>query len=508
MGSEIADQYRCTHLVQIINFAIALISTKHINSLNILAFVVLVANATIAQDNHYAWMQYGSRNSILYNAGVSKFEDQSAVIINPATLSQAKSSSFNFNSNVVAFNNIKFKNGLGQDFNITSSNFNVLPSMASGIYKPKNAEKNLVIGYALYHANTDNLDISDRTESRLNLINETESPGVENYLAQYTLDNRMNEFTVVAGVGWNLSEKFSIGISQSFTYRDVESREKFAAYVVVDPDTGASLDLTGSNLNYNAEYNALMTYTKLGFNYTGEKWDLGLVISSPTLGIFGSGNILADYSLTNFRLDTNLNVRRRSFLANGQIEDIKAKYKYPLSVTLGGSRQVDNVRLYGAVSWYSALKQYTVMDPGTASFVQPPSADNVLITSKILSVWSSNKTVVNASIAADWELKSQNHLLFSFRNDQHYAEIEPEASGNNLAKKIWNNWHLIVGNQREFKSSALAVGLGFNYGVNNDFPQPASFQDPTEGNLLQGKRGKGVVKSIGVQLLLSYSFTL
>jgi hypothetical protein len=61
-----------------------------------------------AQDNHYAWMQYGSRNSILFNAGISRFEDQSAVIMNPATLAEAKSSSFNFNTNMVGLNNITF----------------------------------------------------------------------------------------------------------------------------------------------------------------------------------------------------------------------------------------------------------------------------------------------------------------------------------------------------------------------------------------------------------------
>ena len=478
------------------------------NLLRTVCLIILISNTVRAQDNHYSWMQYGSRNSILYNAGISRFEDQSAVITNPATLSHARSSSFNFNSNIVGYNKITFENGLGQDFTIKSSSLNVLPSMAAGIYKPKNAQKDLVIGYALYHSNTDNLSFSDRSERKLNLINEVESPGEENYLAQYSLDNGMDEFTVVAGFGWNLSEQLSIGISQSFTYRDVESREAFAAYVVVDPAALASIDLVGSNLDFNAEYNTLMTFTKLGFHYSGEKWDLGVTINSPSLGIFGSGSILADYSLSNYRLRNDLTIRRRSFLANGQIEDIKAKYKYPLSATLGGSRLIGKARVFGAVSWYSSLKKYTVMDPGTASFIQPPSADNVLITSKALSIWSSNKTVVNASIAVDWELKSQNHFLFSFRNDQHYAEIDPTADGNNLAKKIWNNWHLIIGNQREFKSSALIIGMGFNYGVNNAYPQPASFQDPSEGNLLQGERGKGKVTSTGMKLLLSYTFAL
>lgn len=110
---------------------------------------------------------------------MSRFEDQSAVIINRATLAEAKSSSFNFNTNVVGFNNITFKDGLGQGFTVKNSNLNVLPSMASGVFKPKGAKRNMTFGYALYHANTDNLNFSDRTERKLNLVNEVESPGMK-----------------------------------------------------------------------------------------------------------------------------------------------------------------------------------------------------------------------------------------------------------------------------------------------------------------------------------------
>jgi hypothetical protein len=461
-----------------------------------------------AQDNHYAWMQYGSRNSILFNAGISRFEDQSAVIMNPATLAEAKSSSFNFNTNMVGLNNITFKDGLGQGFTVKNSNLNVLPSMASGVFKPKNVKKNMTFGYALYHANTDNLNFSDRTERKLNLVNDIESPGEENYLAQYSLDNRLDEFTTVIGLGWQASEHINIGLSQSFLYRSMESRESFAAYAIPDPNAGATIDLVGANLDYYAKYTALSAFTKLGFTYKTSKWDLGLVITSPTLGIFGSGKILADYALSNYRLSQDPNVKRRSFLANGEIEDIKAKYKHPLNVALGASRAFKTWRIYGSVSWYAAINSYTVMDPGKASFVQPPTPDNVFLTSVALSVRSANRTVVNASIAADIELKKNSRLLMSFRNDQHYTDFEPDAAGNDLAIKKWDNWHFTIGNQREFKSSALTLGLRFNYGVNKDFPQPASFEDPTEGNLLQGTRGKGTIVSTGIQLLLSYSFNL
>jgi hypothetical protein len=471
----------------------------------ITAFLFAFTSAS-AQDNHYSWMQYGSRNSILYNAGLSRFEDQSAVIMNPATLAEALQSSFNFNTNVVSFNKITFEDGLGKGFTVKNDNLNVLPSMASGVMKPKDPSKKWTLGYALYHSNTDVLDFSDRSERREDLLPEAEGPGEENYLAQYNLENKIDEFTGVIGMGWKLGDHWAFGASQSFTYRNQDYREAFGAYVITDPALNAPVDLVGSNQDYTIKYNTLFTNTKLGFTYKGEKWDLGFTVSTPTLRIMGSGKILADLSLTNVRLASNPAVPRSNFLANGQIEDIKAKYKYPVNASLGASRLFGNLRLYGAVQWYGAINEYTVIDPGDASFIQPPSADNVLYTSQLLRAWSSNRSLINGSIAADWALNPTNHLLFSFRTDHHYASIDRSIEGNNLAVKQWDNYHFTIGNQREFKTSVWVVGLRFNYGVNNAFPQPASFNDPTEGNFLQGNRNTGRIKSAGIQLMLSYTF--
>jgi hypothetical protein len=472
-------------------------------TLTILVFISILAAS--AQDNHYSWMQYGSRNSLLYNAGLSRFEDQSAVIMNPATLSEAMQSSFNFNTNVVGYNNIRFANGLGEGFTVKSNNLNVLPSMASGVFKPK-SQKKWTMGYALYHANSDVLDFSDRTERRIDLINEAEGPGAENYLAQYNLKNNLDEFTVVAGLGWKISDRLSFGISQSFVYRNQEYRESFAAYALTDPPLRAPVDLVGSNIDNYVQYNALITYTKLGLTYRTNKWDLGLTLSSPTLRLMGSGEILADLSLSNIRISNDLLQPRRNFLANGHIQDLKAKYKYPINVSLGASRLIGNVRFYGGLQWYGSVGEYAVLDPGTASFAQPPTDDNVLLTRKILRVWSANKSVVNGSLAADWRLKNDNHMLFSFRTDHHYANFDRNVDGNNLAIKQWNNYHFTIGNQREFKSSTWIYGVRLNYGRNKNFPQAVSFTDPTEGNFLQGAPEKGTITSLGVQLLVSYTF--
>ena len=476
-------------------------------SLLILLVSLSYAHYGLGQDNHYAWMQFGSRNGILNNANLCKFEDQSAVIINPATLSAATQSSFNFSTNAVGFNNIKFKNGLGQGFTVKNSSLTILPSLAAGVIKPKKSEKGLVIGYALYTSNTDLLNFSDRVETKLDLINETESPGQENYLAQYNITTNLDEINIVGGLGWNISPRLSLGLSQNFIYRSQEYAQKFSAYAIPDIASGASVDLTGTNYDYYTRYTRLITYTKIGLAAKLNKWDIGLTVSTPTLGIMGTGYILADLSLSNVRLNEDLSKPRQNFLANGEFDKLKANYKYPLNAALGVTRSFGKVRLYGSLSWFGNIKAYNILDPGDAAFIQPPSDENVLYTTKLLSLWSVNQTVINGSIAADWMIREDYHLLFSFRTDAYYSDFDKTRPGFNPAIKQWDNYHITLGTQRNFGWSEWVIGLRYNYARRTDYPQPISFTDPSEDNFFRGETATGTLTSNGIQLMLSYTFT-
>jgi hypothetical protein len=476
--------------------------------LQLFPLALLCFTHTIAQDNHYGWMQYGSRNSILYNAGLSQFEDQSAVIMNPATLSYATSSSFNFNTNAVGFNYINFKNGLGQGFDLTSGNLNVLPSMASGVLKPKRKEKDWVLGYALYHSAVDKLNFTDRTEQKIDLIDESESPGAENYLSQFQLNANLDEVSMVAGVGWNVSDRISLGLSQTFVYRSHAITEKFTANAIPEPDAGASVDLVSTDYDVYLKYWKIYTYTKLGMTAKAGKWDFGVTLSTPALGIMGSGEMNADLRLVNVRIGNDPSQPRLDFLANGRFEKLKVKYKLPWALALGANRRFANVRWYGGLNFYSDVKQYRVLDPGNAAFVQPPNDQNVLITDDVLSLYDAKRFVFNGSLAADWIIRDDYHMLFSLRNDNYYSDLGRQDEGLSAPKKVWNNYHLTFGTQRNFKSSQWVIGLRLNMGRRKDFPQPFSFNDPSEGNFFQGNTKTGTISSTGVQLLLSYTFTI
>lgn len=467
------------------------------------------AFAVQAQDNHYAWMQFGSRNSILNNASLCRFEDQSAVIMNPATLSAAESSSFNFNTNAVGLHSVKFKNGLGQGFTITNSNLGILPSMASGVIKPRRADSHLVIGYAIYSSNSDRLNFSDRTEARYDLIPEEESPGLENYIAQFNLIHILDEMTITGGVGWKLTDRLSLGVSQNFIYRSQEFSRKYAAFAVPDAGNGASVDIVGINTDYYARFYRMLTYFKVGLNARLSAWDIGLTVTTPTIGIMGTGYVLADYSLENIRPSDDPLAERQSFLANTEFGKLKARYKYPFQAALGISRAFGDVRLYGGLFWYSRQGRYELLDPNEAvGFIQPPGSENPLVSNQFLNLWSQNRSILNGSFAADWLLRQDLHLLASFRSDGHFGTLDKESQGHNPSIKQWDNYHITAGLQKTFGWSQIVAGLRYTRGFRSDYPQPISFEDPAEDNLFLGERGTGTIVANGIQLLLSYTFTL
>lgn len=461
---------------------------------------------SFGQDNQYEYLKLGSRNTILANAGLSRFEDQSAVIINPATLSFATGSSFAFNTTAIGTSSIKFENGLGKGYDIRYGNLNILPNTASGVLKPKKNDRDWVLGYGVYHRLNDKLRFTDRTETSLDVLNNMESPGDEIYIAQFNLGHEVSEVTAIIGVGWNLSKSVAIGFSQAFTYRGEEYSESNSASVIPQNGQGATIDLVAAKSDFYTRYYKIFTQTKMGFAANFSKWDIGLVIGLPSLGLFGQGEVMSEATLTNIRLSADPNSPRKSYFANGRQDELKATYKYGSYVGLGISRPVHSVRLYGGVNYYAAVKNFTILDPGQAEFIQPSTDSNVLYSDRFLRVYAQSKSVLNGSIGADWTYKENKHFLFSFHTDKHFAELNSDVPGRQLSVKRWDNYHISLGTQQSFLSSDWMVGIRYSFAREENALQPFSFEDPTEENFLSGQRGRGTLKAKSFQLMLSYSF--
>lgn len=470
----------------------------------LLVAIILLAASAYAQDNHYEYLRPGSRNSILANAGISRFEDQTAVIVNPATLSFANNSSFAFNTTAIGTNNIKFQNGLGQGYDIKYSNMTVLPNMAAGVLKPKSKDRDWVMGYGIYSRLSDKLRFEDRARYDVDVINNSESPGSESYTAQYNLAHDVSEVTGVVGIGWNLSDRFAFGVSQYFTIRDEEYNGSFSASALPYPNAGATMSGVTLGREFYTRYYKVVAQTKVGIAWRLEKWDIGITAMIPSLGIMGNGTVYAKAQLTDVRRTPTS--PRKDYYANGYADKVKATYKMPMTLSAGVSRPFGNVRMYVAANYYSAVKTYSIMDPGNIDFIQPSTDSNVLYSSSAMRVLAGNNSVLNGSIGADWEFKTNKHLLFSFNSDKHYSNLDSTVKGNYLTVKNWDYYHVGIGLSQSIRRSDWVIGLRYSFGGRDDARQPYSFDDPTEDNYLQGNRQTGKLTASSLQISVSYAF--
>ena len=468
-----------------------------------LAAVAFLPIFLYGQDNHYESLQLGSRNSVLTGAGVSRWQDQTAVFMNPATLINADYKGITFNTAAIGLNNISFTNGVGKGYDLKSSNFRFLPALVGGDFRAKGSNDRLHFGYAIYHRNRDDLRFTARAEYEANVINETESPGNENYVGQYSIDKSFDETVAVFGLGYKLSDRWSIGGSLQGIYMSSNLIESFNATIITNPAVSPTVDVVSTNEYFNTRVSKAMLQLKLGLAYAHDGWSFGLTMSTPTIGVFGTGEIDANINLNNIRLKNFTN--RRSIFASARLDKLKATYKYPVSFSVGAGKQLSKFYFYGNLSAYMPIEKYVMLDPGNVAFIRPATSDNVLNTPNFLQVWSVNRFVMNGAAGFDWQFREKTRLLMSYALDQHYSETRPDDAGYQLPRKIWNLHHVNTGIQLSQARSEWIIGLQTSFGGDPNFQQPTSFDGPTEDGFLQGKRTTGEVRSTNVGLIVSYS---
>jgi len=443
---------------------------------------------------------------MLSGASLSRWVDQTAVIYNPATMLQATTRGITFNTAAGSIDNIKIENALGQKNDITSSSFQSLTGLIAGDFKPLSRKGKTAVGYALYHRMRDVLRTNSQFSQQVDLLPEWEAAGQETLLQSYSVNNETDEMAAAVGWAYRINKDFSIGISQQFIYRSANYNEYFSASVIADPAVNPLVPVVSSTSNVMLRYYTVLGQTRLSAAWQHGPWDAGLIITTPSYGLYRYGNMAADIRLFNILIDS-LNARK-SFVANAYVDKGRPVWRYPFSVGLGLSRRFSKVQVSGSATWYAPQERYVVLDPSESEFVQPPSSANVLYTKDFLQVWGINRQVVNAAVSADWTLSQKTSLLFGFRTNRHFSDTLYNVPGFQLAKKLWDVYHVTAGVQMEALRNRWIVGVEYMHGQEDKYRMPYSFLGAAESNFLRGTPPRGKVWQNGLMLMLSFTFNL
>lgn len=469
------------------------------NSKQILSIIFLMTHLGLfAQDTHYQTQQFGTRSALMSGAVVGGVKDNTALFYNPGSLGFIDTAMVSINANLYKVENISINNALGNQVDFKSANFISLPILISGMLPSKNPR--LKWGYGLGSPMSFSFNGTGRVDAPFQIVDDIESPGTEDFIGQVQLKTKSQETLAGIGFGYRLNTDWSIGMTNQITIRSVEYTDVLLSRFFLNQP---NFPLVSSNIWKAAKYNTWRYSAKFGIAYTKEHFDLGLTLTTPSVNLYGKGNVSADVTANNILVKG----QRINILANDAQEKLKANYKSPFKFATGANYKKGK-NTYGiTIEYCGEIKPYDVIKSKPAAFVRPADIAVNLGSDEFLKVKSAAKAVVNFSLGFEHKISDALFLYFSFRTDNSwfdsslsaYRGIKPEFTS-------WDIYHFTSGVSILKGRSTLSLGLLLSAGSNNNFQQNNNLSKPEEGNFLQGVTSITKAGYSAFGLLVGYSF--
>lgn len=473
--------------------------------------------------NHYWALNFNSQSSLLSGAVVAGDGGNTSIYFNPSTISEIKNgANLSFAATLFTWGVYHFEDALGDGINMTNVSFNVQPQFLSYSYRPKNSKFAFAIS-ALTRMK-ERFDLSYYHSKQIDIIER--NPGLENYNAtyKYFLDYHDNWFGIAGS--YDVNKKFKVGASLfvSATYISYRTQINTLAFSTTDTiwvDGNPSPSLVTEGLyTEDFKFNDYRLIGKIGFSYVTERWRFGLNLTTGSVSVFSSGNEAHRMEqVSNISIPGSEDVTPGYVIVDGQTKrSIKAKHKYPFSVSFGFIHEVNNAdnRLYFTVEYFNRIKPYKMISAPIREDITSTIIYDKLENKDWLSVSDVANSVLNVAIGYRWAINNNLMFLNGFRtdfNNINNADYGSYDSYNKINTTNINIYHYTGGVQFYFlKKYLLVAGGELSFGYDKNQKQIANFTDPVEYNtkdnsVLQGPlEDKMDVFYFGLNIYLSATF--
>lgn len=466
--------------------------------LSILLLAVIFPVSIQAQDTHHWGNQFGTRAALLGGAVLTDTLDNAGVFYNPGNLAFLDTTVISLNANLYGLENIQVENALGQQADFAGLQFNTVPLLISGALRLKSGFR---INYGLLTPVSFKFNGVARINRLSDLINENESPGQEELVAESAVSTRVQETTLALGVSKKLNLNLGVGLSLLTTLRSLDYSYRFSGKTLTN-----QLDplLISRSQNEFVNYFNVRTALKAGINYQGNGYGVGFTVTSPGLSWLGSGTVAEDITLVNFPApNTN---RRFSAYASDRQEKLPSKFKSPLELALGGNRTWGANTLSLNVTYFSGVAPYRVIEVEPNLLIRPNTLTD-FSSADFLNVETAMRSVTNFAIGYERRVHDNLDLLGSFRSDFSFYDSEPTL-GNQLTTEFtqWDIFHLTFGGIIKKEQSSLTLGLVYSFGNTDAYVQESSFSESNPNPPLEGAFSITKANYSNIGLLLGYSF--
>jgi hypothetical protein len=418
---------------------------------------VLIAVASLAaggsaysQDAQYWTIQYGPVSELQGGVVVGSPLDLSATFYNPGALSLYETSSFLSSVRAFELRDLTVTDVQERGFEVKQSTTGPSPSLLAGTFPSRWLGEANHLAYSVLVRQ----DFDIRLNGRLAAFPEGETNLIrpQTFEGELLLDQRLTE--IWGGLTWSrkLGDRMGFGLTPYFAYRGQRTRAEALARGISTSDEAAS-----SVLIDDFDYSHFRALAKLGLAVNLESLTLGLTVTTPSVGLFGSGQGAFTRTAVGFEVEGD-GVSDHVFAGDFQ-DDLPSEYRSPWSVAAGASYGLGRARLHASVEWFASVGLYQVLD--VEPFADPRGRSFFPRLAHELD------SVLNVGVALEHRLSENVGAHIAFHTDRS-AAVPDTTTRHSLS--WWDINHVSGGVALVLGSTELTLGVALATGSETIVP--------------------------------------
>jgi hypothetical protein len=396
-----------------------------------------------SQDSNYWTMAYGTQAQLLGGVVTGSPGDISSVYYNPGALALAPNTEFLFAGGALQYLRVDVTNGSGPSHNLASSTIATVPSLIAG-------ELPILEGSRFAYSYLTRSQVDLLMEKNVTAAGEPDSPLPNATFGAIQLRYQQSVDEGWYGLTWarEVSHALGIGVTPELAVRN--QRTSASLFAMGENAAGQQAVL---QVDKDFDYTHWRLLARIGMSGVHDSLTYGITLTTPGLGLFGSGGFRQSDNLTD-ETGAHGNVIGASYQ-----EGLDAHYHSPFGVGVGASDGFGSSRVHAAVEWWNAVPDYIVLE-GQPFTIKTPSGDSTVT------------AVVHQKLDAvfNWGLGWEQHFGKDFAG---YASYHTDRSGQppdsppSASVTGWNLHHITIGMTLNAWRSTFAVGQSAAFGSRN-----------------------------------------
>lgn len=391
-----------------------------------------------AQDANYWSIQYGPVAQLVGGQVIASSRDLSATYYNPGALSLGQEGKFLLSTESFQYEYISAEPQEGLEaLDLSSSRFGTAPSLVAGKL-PRWLGQRTSLAWSFLTRQ----ELKARV-GRRDIAPFDERGGL--FVTESFLDQSVSEHWAGLTASVPVSDNLGVGATLYGVYRGQRSRVELSADAV--NDAGSGLSVSGVQ---DFSYYHTRLLAKLGVAYEVRRVKLGLSVTTPGAGLFGSGD--TGFKLSLFGVDADGNgVPDPPVVEAGVFENLPADYRSSWAIGGGASWTQGATQIHVSAEWFAPVDRFTVLQ-----VTDDGGGESQTLGQELAGVF-------NAGIGYEHNFDTGVALYGAFRTDLSASVGDPRA---NASVSGWDVYHLSAGVAFSVSSTRFTLGATGSFGSN------------------------------------------